>query len=356
MSSASTCSACHSESCRCSPPSTSQRSWRAEVRGDGRGDGVPVLEAYDEHDAVHPVDVEDGAHRAGQDRHPVEGQQHLVGPGADPGARSSRQEDRCRAGGAHLAAREARTIRMRTPETSRSRSSGSMWPASGTTVSTAPSTCVRDPPGVRRRGQDVAGADEHVRRDAVEHLQRVGALVGHAVLVEPDHRVARRADQSFDRQCGVRETQRPAEDEPAHHQPLHDRCAATGPAGQGAGAQRQHPRDLGAHQLPRLGKAERDRVERAGGGGHEGHPGRRARRSRAVPRRAPSGSSRRSSGRRARAVRWGRGSRSGPPMSRASRSMVVCERGTGVDSPCPRWSHVTMRMPWPNSRCRSRTW
>ena len=40
----------------------------AEVRGDRLGDRVAVLGPYDEHDPVHPRDVEDGAHRAGQDR------------------------------------------------------------------------------------------------------------------------------------------------------------------------------------------------------------------------------------------------------------------------------------------------
>ena len=48
-----------------------------------------------------------------------------------------------------------------------------------------------DPARVRRRGEDVAGADQHVGRDAVEDLERVGAVVGHAVLVEADDGVAR---------------------------------------------------------------------------------------------------------------------------------------------------------------------
>ena len=63
----------------------------AEVRGDRLGDRVPVLAAYDEDDAVHARDVEDGAHRAGQDRDPVEREQHLVGLGARRGCRTRRR-------------------------------------------------------------------------------------------------------------------------------------------------------------------------------------------------------------------------------------------------------------------------
>ena len=42
--------------------------------------------------------------------------------------------------------------------------------------------------------------------------------------------------------------------------------------------------------------------------------------------------------------------------SRARLSIVQAARVTGADSPWPRWSQVTIRMPWPNSRWRSRTW
>ena len=72
---------------------------RAEVRGHGLGDGVPVLGAYDEHDPVHALDVEDRAHRPGQDRDSVEGEQHLVDGDLvdgrrDPGPGARRQDDR----------------------------------------------------------------------------------------------------------------------------------------------------------------------------------------------------------------------------------------------------------------------
>ena len=64
----------------------------AEVRGDRVGDGVPLLRAYGEHHPVHPLHVEDRAHRVGQDRGPAQGQQHLVGGGADTGAGAGRQQ------------------------------------------------------------------------------------------------------------------------------------------------------------------------------------------------------------------------------------------------------------------------
>ena len=77
---------------------------RAEVRGDRRGDRVPVLSAYDQDDAVHALDVEHRAHRACEHRDPVEGEQHLVGLGSDPRARAGGEDD---GGGAGVVIRAA---------------------------------------------------------------------------------------------------------------------------------------------------------------------------------------------------------------------------------------------------------
>jgi len=53
---------------------------------------------------------------------------------------------------------------------------------------------VCDAAGVGRRREDVTGADEDVGGDVVEHLERIGSVMTHEVLVEADHCVAGRAE------------------------------------------------------------------------------------------------------------------------------------------------------------------
>ena len=150
-----------------------------------------------------------------------------------------------------------------------------MWPASGATVSTEPCTWS----AIRRAWdggrQHVAGAHQDVGGDVVEHLERLGPVVPHEVLVEADHGVSGRADQPVDGEGRVGEPQRPTEHEATHQQSLDDRGTTPGPPRQRARPQGEHPRDLGTQQRTGVGHAESHRVELAGRGGDEGgshHP------------------------------------------------------------------------------------
>ena len=101
-SSASTCSAAHSEACRVAPPSTTSTSRSPRWGATASLDGGPVLGAHDEHEAAYVGQRERVAHRPDQHGHAAQRQQHLVDLGADPGARAGRQDHDGRRGlGSH---------------------------------------------------------------------------------------------------------------------------------------------------------------------------------------------------------------------------------------------------------------